>query len=100
MVIAVGEKKIKSAKTDASLHNGQPTDTDTMCHCVGVTSCTLSVQTDKNGIGRKCSCANQTMVRAESVIRQNSGCEGAHRLPQYCMLCPDASNDLRIFLYR
>ena len=39
-MIAVEEKDLQSVKTDASLYNGQPTDTGTQCHNVGVTSST------------------------------------------------------------
>lgn len=34
-MIAVEEKDLQSVKTDASLYNGQPTDTGTQCHNVG-----------------------------------------------------------------
>ena len=37
-MIAMEEKYFKSGKTEASLYNGRPTDTGTMCHSVGVVS--------------------------------------------------------------
>lgn len=51
MAIVVGEQNIKSLKTDASLYNGQPTDTGTQYYNnVGITSSTPSIQKDKNGV--------------------------------------------------
>ena len=44
------EKNLKSIKTDASLYNGQPTDTGVKCHCVGVTSGTPSIPKDRGGV--------------------------------------------------
>lgn len=44
------EKDLQSVKTDASLYSGQPTDTGTMCHSVGVTSSTPSIPKDKDGV--------------------------------------------------
>ena len=44
------EKDFQSVKTDASLYNGRPTDTGTMCHSVGVTSITPSIQKNKDGV--------------------------------------------------
>ena len=49
-MIAVKEKHFKSVKTDASLYNGQPTDTGSMCHSVGVTSSTPSISKCKDGV--------------------------------------------------
>lgn len=49
-MIAVTKKRFKSAKTDASLYNGRPTDTGSTCHSAGVASCTPSIQKDKNGV--------------------------------------------------
>ena len=49
-MIAVKEKHFKSVKTDASLYNGRPTDTGTMCHSAEVTSSTPSIQKDKDGV--------------------------------------------------
>lgn len=49
-MIAVEEKCFKSAKTDASLYNGQPTDTGAKCHSVGIISCTSSIQEEKDGV--------------------------------------------------
>ena len=74
-MIALEEKTFQSIKTDASLYNGQPTtnrvkkpsslglcrgakeegnsqptDTGSMCHIVGVTSSTPSIQKDKDGV--------------------------------------------------
>ena len=46
-MIAVEEKDLQSVKTDASLYNGQPTDTGTQCHNVGVTSSTPSILKNK-----------------------------------------------------
>ena len=46
--MAVEEKELKSTKTDASLYNGLPFDTGSMCHSGGVTSSTLSIQEDKD----------------------------------------------------
>ena len=43
MMIAVEEQCFKSAKTDASLYNGQPTNTGTQCHSVGAASSTPSI---------------------------------------------------------
>lgn len=48
--MAVEEKELKSTKTDASLYNGLPFDTGSMCHSGGVTSSTLSIQEDKDGV--------------------------------------------------
>ena len=39
-MIALEEKNFQSIKTDASLYNGLPTDTGTMCHSAEVTSST------------------------------------------------------------
>ena len=49
-MIALKEKELKSDKTDASLYNGRPTDTGTMCHSGGVTSSTPSIQKNKDGV--------------------------------------------------
>ena len=35
---------------DASLYNGQPTDTGSSCPSTGFTSCTTSIQNTKNGV--------------------------------------------------
>ena len=35
---------------DASLYNGQPTDTGSSCQSAGLTSCTPSIQSNKNGV--------------------------------------------------
>lgn len=35
---------------DASLYNGQPTDTGSSCPSTGFTSCTTSIQETKNGV--------------------------------------------------
>lgn len=48
--MAVEENDFKSNKTDASLYNEQPTDTGAQCHSVGVTSSTLSIPKDKDGV--------------------------------------------------
>lgn len=40
------ESEMKSAKTNASLYNGQLTDANTMCHRVGITLCGV----DKNDL--------------------------------------------------
>ena len=48
-MVAVKEKHFKSVKTDASLYNGRPTDTGSMCHSAEVTSSTPSIQKDKEG---------------------------------------------------
>ena len=44
------EKDSQSIKTDASLYNGQPTDTGSMCHSAEVTSSTPSIQKNKDGV--------------------------------------------------
>ena len=49
-MMAVEENDFKSNKTDAPLYNGQPTDTGAQCHSVGVTSSTLSIPKDKDGV--------------------------------------------------
>ena len=48
--MAVEEKELKSTKTDASLYNGLPFDTGSMCQSGGVTSSTLSIKEDKDGV--------------------------------------------------
>lgn len=50
MAIAVGEKKIKFAKTDASLYNGLPFDMGSMYHSVGGTTSTLSIQEERDEV--------------------------------------------------
>ena len=49
-MIALEEKNFQSVKTDASLYNGRPTDTGTMCHCVGVTSSIPSIPKNEDGV--------------------------------------------------
>lgn len=49
-MIVVKEKHFKSVKTDASLYNGQPTDTGTQCHSVGVTSSMPSIPKNEDGV--------------------------------------------------
>ena len=49
-MIVLEEKNFQSIKTDASLYNGRPTDTGTMCHSAEVTSSTPSIQKDKDGV--------------------------------------------------
>ena len=44
------ENVFQSIKTDASLYNGRPTDTGTMCHSVGAASNTPSIPKDKDGV--------------------------------------------------
>ena len=44
------ENVFQSKKTDASLYNGQPTDTGTQCHSVGSASNTPSIPKDKDGV--------------------------------------------------
>ena len=44
------EKDSQSVKTDASLYNGQPTDTGSQCHSAEVTSSTPSIQKDKKTV--------------------------------------------------
>lgn len=39
-----------SPKADASLYNGQPTDTDLSCPSAGLTSCTPSISKNKGGV--------------------------------------------------
>ena len=39
-----------SPKADASLYNGQPTDTGSSCPSVGLTSCTPSISKNKGGV--------------------------------------------------
>ena len=47
---AVEEKELKSTKTDASLYNGIPFDTGSMCHSGGFTFNTSSIPKAKNGV--------------------------------------------------
>lgn len=49
-MVAVKEKHFKSVKTDASLYNGQLTDTGTQCHSVGVTSSMPSIPKNEDGV--------------------------------------------------
>lgn len=49
-MIAVKEKHFKSVKTDASMYNGQPTDTGSMCHSVGVTYSMPSIPKNEDGV--------------------------------------------------
>ena len=49
-MIAVKEKHFKSVKTDASLYNGQPTDTGSSCPSPRLTSCTPSISKNKGGV--------------------------------------------------
>lgn len=49
-MIALEEKNFQYVKTDASLYNGRPTDTGTMCHCVGVTSSIPSIPKNEDGV--------------------------------------------------
>ena len=49
-MIAVEENDFQSNKTDASLYNGRPTDTGTLCHSVGALSNTPSIHEDKDGV--------------------------------------------------
>ena len=49
-MIAVEEQCFKSAKTDASLYNGQPTNTGTQCHSVGAAPSTPSIPKYKDGV--------------------------------------------------
>lgn len=49
-MIALEEKNFQSIKTDASLYNGRPTDTGSMCHSAEVTSSTPPIQKDKDGV--------------------------------------------------
>lgn len=44
------EIDLQSFRTGATLFNGQPTDTGTPCHCVGVASNMPSIQQDKDGV--------------------------------------------------
>ena len=44
------DKTKKSVKTDASLYNGQPTDTGSMCPSARLTSCTPLAFDNKNGV--------------------------------------------------
>ena len=44
------EKDFQSIKTDASLYNGRPTDTGTMCHSAEVTSSTPPIPKNKDGV--------------------------------------------------
>ena len=45
-----GKKELKSTKTDASLYNGLPFDTGSMCHSGGFTFNTSSIPKAKNGV--------------------------------------------------
>lgn len=49
-MIALEENNFQSIKTDASLYNGLPTDTGTMCHSAEVTSSTLPISKCKDGV--------------------------------------------------
>ena len=49
-MIAVEENDYQSNKTDASLYNGQPTDTGSSCPSARLTSCTPSIPKDKDGV--------------------------------------------------
>ena len=49
-MIALEEKNFQSVKTDASLHNGRPTDTGTMCHSAEVTSSIPSIPKNEDGV--------------------------------------------------
>ena len=44
------DKTKKSVKTDASLYNGQPTDTGSTCPSARLTSCTPSILNNKGGV--------------------------------------------------
>lgn len=44
------DKTKKSVKTDASLYNGQPTDTGSTCPSARLTSCTPLAFDNKNGV--------------------------------------------------
>ena len=49
-MITVKEKHFKSVKTDASLYNGQPTDTGSMCHSAEVSSSMPSIPKNEDGV--------------------------------------------------
>ena len=49
-MVAVKEKHFKSVKTDASLYNGRPIDTGSMCHSAEVTSSTPPISKCKDGV--------------------------------------------------
>ena len=49
-MIAVEENDFQSKKSEASLYNGRPTDTGTLCHSVGALSNTPSIHEDKDGV--------------------------------------------------
>lgn len=71
MAKAVGEKEC-SAKTDVSLHNVRPTDTNTMCHSVGVAFCTPSILKGKNvNISIECSFANHAISLIKTKHQNN-----------------------------
>lgn len=54
-MIAVEEKDLQSVKTDASLYNGQPTDTGTQCHqCRSYIQHALHPEKQGWGVGREC----------------------------------------------
>ena len=48
--IIVEDKTKKSVKTDASLYNGQPTDTGSTCPSARLTSCTPSISKNRGGV--------------------------------------------------
>lgn len=49
-MITLEGKNFQSVKTDASLYNGQPTDTGLSCPSARLTSCTPSISTNKGGV--------------------------------------------------
>ena len=49
-MIALEEKDLQSVKTVASLYNGQPTDTGSMCHSAEVRSSTPSIPKNEDGV--------------------------------------------------
>ena len=69
-MIAVEEKDLQSVKTDASLYNGQPTDTGTQCHNVGVTSSTPSILKNKDGVSVESVHTHSKQVCIEGIIRK------------------------------
>ena len=62
-MMALEEKNFQSIKTDASLYNGLPTDTGTMCYSAEVTSSTPPSRNARmGGGGRERAYRKQAMV--------------------------------------
>ena len=82
-MIAVEEKDLQSVKTDASLYNGQPTDTGTQCHNVGVTSSTPSILKNKDGVSVESVHTHSKQVCIEGIIRKAKEIIDARNIESY-----------------